>query len=188
MAKSHVLFCTVVDPTEASPAIVLIFCPDRDRVLFNLFTPARHDPSLVTRPSREPVSLVPDDFADYTSAQLRDYTTALEGDEQLYHRIFAVLDDQGAQDQTVVIHYYHVPPIDPDYPADDPRQMEECIEPDGDLHPKWLVWRIKWEEAYAMTANLDLKPAMKYEVYMNRPERFTDEKGVYDVEAAIKGA
>nr|OQO32541.1 hypothetical protein B0A51_00105 [Rachicladosporium sp. CCFEE 5018] len=188
MAKSHILFCTTEDPTEALVLDFLAHCYEDGLtgVIFNVFTPARHEPSLLAPPSREPISVRPDPFADYTTSQMRGYATALQSRSVFYHNIFAVLDEQGVQDRTVIIHYYHTPFIDPDYPADDPRQ--ENFEQDGNLNPKWLTWRIKWAEAYAMTANLDLKPAMKYEVYMNRPERFTDEEGVYDVEAAIKGA
>ncbi|KAK6443077.1 hypothetical protein LTR95_000594 [Oleoguttula sp. CCFEE 5521] len=136
MARSHILFCTSEDPMEALVLDFLASCYDDGMtgVIFNISTPARHDPNFLTPPSREPVQVVPDSFAGYTVSQMRDYATALQSRRDFYHNIFAALDEQGIQDRTVVIHDYHIPPIDPDYPVDDPRQ--ENFEPDGDLNPK----------------------------------------------------
>jgi len=156
----------------------------------NYFTPARHDRNAIAGECRTPIDLSPDSFEGVSLSDMKSVVLNLKDHpdaKHLDHAVFAILDDQGIKDHTVVIHYRHVPALDPDMAPDDPRQQEEAPELDADMKPKWLSWRVRWKHAYVMTANLSWGENMIYEVYTSHPERFTDEDGVYDVDAAVHG-
>jgi len=163
---------------------------DPNQWVANYFTPARKDRNAIAGESRAPVALSPDSFEGVQLSDMQSMVLSLKEHPDamhLDHEKFAVLDEQGVKDRTVVIHYQHVPSLDPSLSPDDPRQQEENPEPDGDMSPKWLSWRIKWKYAYIMTSNISESPAVLYETYMAKAKEFTDDDGVFDVHAAVHG-
>lgn len=163
--------------------------PDHpNQIVYNYLTPARHERNEIKGQSKTPVDLTPDSFKGQSIAHMQDIVRGLKDhpeSKRLNHEQFVLVDEQGLKTETAVIYYYHTPPLDPELEPNDPRQKEENIEPDGIIEPHWLSWRVKWKDVSSMTANIAESPAMLYEVFIPNRERFINEQGVFDLDAAI---
>lgn len=128
-------------------------------------------------PSETPVALPIDLFPADNSAG--DFQTLFSEKYDLWRKdhsicqdTFAVLDDRGAADGTVVVHH-HTTQMDDD-------TLEVMGEP-------WLTWRVRFEMALEIATQLEHGGMeLVEEVLEKAAPRFTGPDGVFDLLAAYK--
>jgi len=146
-----------------------------ETILYNNLNPAHLDPSAVLKPSKTPVNAYEiTAFEDASDDRLRELSKEImqkalsRGIRSICGMPFAVLDDRGVKDQTVVFHGQH---LNFDDELDETRY--------------WRSWRVKWEDAYDMDMNLRMTVEIVDRVF-TQSDRFLDQEGVFHVRTALK--
>jgi hypothetical protein len=79
---------------------------------------------------------------------------------------FAVLDERGAQDKTVVIHLW-----------------DEDI--DDEALSTWRSWRVRWVDAEETVDGIEGEMEIFEAIFLNS-DQFTGEDGIFDFQKAMK--
>lgn len=146
-------------------------------ILYNPFTPARSDASAILPHSKTPVDYTVEVFSDASDARLRQLCEELvrasrneAGGSLFSGEQFAVLDERGCHDRTIVFHASYLPP------------EEE------DQTPSWHSWRVTWADAYEMDTQCEMTPDILYTVFLDMHDAYTNENGVFMATEALKAA
>ncbi|OQN96273.1 hypothetical protein B0A48_17835 [Cryoendolithus antarcticus] len=147
----------------------------------DLLSMPRRPPPGTRRPERDS-SVTPDSFVGQSDDLLRQKFRVYKADREVAIEAgrFLVLDDRGAEDQTVLLHCWHEP--GPHSTVDE----DGCNELDGNHESRWLVWRIPWRTASSVTANMSTGVWMLYDLFFRRVEDFTSPEGMFDADRALR--
>lgn len=142
----------------------------------NFFDPVMHDRSKMLKPSTAPVDFEIEVFDESLQelSELYDETIGkqIAANDFVGSVVFAVLDERGAEDDTVIICYDQIT-----YDDETEEEVGQC------LHH----WRVTFADAHDLVNLIEDCGGDVIEEYtVNAGQRFTDENGVFQFAKAVK--